>query len=215
MSDRSSGYPLCARAFTVPISQATSVSKLRSFHAESTSLTNAKTKPDPIRSVFKTPLHSRPTWIKSTYPFPSRPTQIPKTAPKPPKNMALHHGGTGPVKPRVNDRPRAASSTNPFLWRLPVSDTDETEIASTHPPKGRGADFTPFEASQPPPNSINNLTDLPTKLEEATDTALTAVVKNSSQTLVSWSLVLPTSTTKKINASIPIFLPYRMISLPS
>lgn len=69
---------------------------------------------DAISFAFKSPVHSRLTQTKYAYRFLSRPNQTPTTTPAPPKQMGLHHVGTGPAKPHLNNGPSSASSTDPF-----------------------------------------------------------------------------------------------------
>lgn len=189
MSDKSSCFFLHACTSDVPTSQATFFANSGRISIGSTSSTHAKTKYDAIRSVFKTPEHSRLTRTKHTYPFPSDPTQIPKTTSSSPKNTASHHDGTGSAKSTVNMRPNSAYFTDPFTRSLPVGNTDEKGTSDEHNPKGKGSDLTQFTALQLPTPACNALADYLTQMERTRLLPSLPSPTNSSSRLVNWSLV--------------------------
>lgn len=77
----------------------------------------------------------------------------------------------------MNNEKIASSPTSRFYRSLPFGSANETETANAHPPNDQSSDLTKFEALQPQPISFSTLTEDLTHLEEAMDTALTAVAE--------------------------------------
>lgn len=89
--------------------------------------------------------------------------------------MASNHNGTGTAKSPFIAGPSVAPSTNSFVRSLPFGNPYETEGADGQPPKGQGTDLTKFTTLQSLYHPLLHvLTDRVSKLEEETETALTA-----------------------------------------
>lgn len=139
------------------------------------------TKPDTIRSVFKTTAPSRTERTASEHPLPSRSTLVPTTPRSQPINMEPVHDGTGPDNPLVTAEPSLAFSSLPLPQSLPVCSADEKETADAHYPKWQSLDPTSFVASQDPLQPEDAPQVLTTKAEDGAVTHLSVSTELKSE----------------------------------